>query len=123
MGRTLGSEGSGAFADSTLDAIFVSRFGNDSLLYSQSRFGYTFGPRALRMQFQWNANATIDTQRQYWANFLETGPGLRFRTDSMPAGMYVTTSLLRGVYLVNGGNPRGPNFYDVRTGVWYAFTR
>ena len=65
VGHTLGSEGSGAFADSTLDAIFVSRFGNDSLLYSQSRFGYTVGPHSVRVQFYWNANATIDTQRQY----------------------------------------------------------
>ena len=44
-GKTLASESPGAFADTTLDAIFVSRFGNDSLLYSQSRFGYTLGPR------------------------------------------------------------------------------
>ncbi len=122
-GRTLGSEASGAFADSTFDAVFVSRFGDDSLFYSQSRFGYSIGPRALRLQVYWNANATVDTQRQYWANFLETGPGLRFRAAWMPAGMYVTTNLLRGVYLVNDGNPRGPNFYDVRTGVWYAVTR
>jgi len=123
VGRGLGGEGSGAFADSTLDAIFVSRFGDDSLVYSQSRFGYTLGPRAVRVQLYWNANATIDTRRQYWANFLETGPGLRFRADWMPPGMYVTTSLLRGVYLIDGENPRGPNFYDVRTGIWYAITR
>ncbi len=41
----------------------------------------------------------------------------------MPTGMYVTVNLLRGAYLVNQGNPRGPNFYDLRMGVWYAFTR
>lgn len=122
-GRTLGGESSGAFADTTLDAIFVSRFGNDSLIYSQSRLGYTLGPRAFRAQIYCNANATIDSKRQYWANFLETGPGVRARTAGMPAGMFVTVNLLRGAYLVNQGNPRGPNFNDLRVGVWYAFTR
>ena len=29
---------------------------------------------------------------------------------------------LRGAYLVNSGNPRGPNFNDIRAGVWYAFS-
>ncbi len=123
MGRILTAESSGRFVDTTLDAIFVSRFGNDTLLYSQSRIGYTLGPRALRAQLYWNANATVDTERQYWANFLETGPGLRMRTEAMPASMFVTANLLRGAYLVNQGNPRGPNFNDLRVGVWYAFTR
>jgi Tfp pilus assembly protein PilF len=122
-GKTLASKSPGAFADTTLDAIFVSRFGNDSLLYSQSRFGYTLGPPALRVQVYCNANATVDAQRQYWANFLETGPGLRFRASAIPTGMWVTVNLLRGAYLVNQGNPRGPNFFDLRMGVWYAFTR
>ena len=122
-GKTLASESAGAFADTTLDAIFVSRFGNDSLVYSQSRFGYTVGPARARVQVYWNANATVDAQRQYWANFLETGPGVRFRASAMPAGMCVTVNLLRGAYLVNQGNPRGPNFNDLRMGVWYAFTR
>jgi Tfp pilus assembly protein PilF len=122
-GKTLGSESPGAFADTTLDAIFVSRFGNNSLVYSQSRFGYTLGPRPLRVQVYCNANVTVDAQRQYWANFLETGPGIRFRAAAMPAGMFVTVNLLRGAYLVNEGNPRGPNFFDLRMGVWYAFTR
>jgi Tfp pilus assembly protein PilF len=122
-GRLLTGESAGAFADTTLDAIFVSRFGKDSLLYSQSRVGYTVGPRAVRAQIYWNANATVDTQRQYWANFLETGPGARVRTEAMPASMYLTVNLLRGAYLVNQSNPRGPNFNDLRVGLWYAFTR
>ncbi len=29
------------------------------------------------MQVYWNANVTFDVQRQYWANFVETGPGIR----------------------------------------------
>lgn len=123
VGAALSGESSGTFADTMLDGVFVSRFGNDSLLYLQTRLGYSFGPKALRAQAYWNANATVDVQRQYWANYLETGPGLRWRTDWMPAGMFLTANLLRGVYLINSGNPRGPNFNDVRLGVWYAFTR
>jgi len=31
-------------------------------------------------------------------------------------------NLMRGVQTVNQGNPRGPTFFDLRAGVWYAFT-
>jgi len=56
-----------------LDGVFVSRFGNDFLVYDQTRLGYAFGPTTLRGQLSWNANLTFDSQRQYWANFGETG--------------------------------------------------
>ncbi len=123
VGRILTAESPGKFADTTLDAIFVSRFGNDWLVYSQSRFGYTFGQRAVRAQVYWNANATLDSQRQGWANYLETGPGVRLRTAAMPQSMYLTVNLFRGAYLLNQGIVRGPNFNDLRVGMWYAFTR
>jgi Tfp pilus assembly protein PilF len=122
-GRILTAESPGAFADTTLDAIFVSRFGNDWLAYSQSRIGYALGRRAFKAQLYCNANLTVDSQRQAWANFVETGPGIRFRTAAMPTSMYLTASLMRGAYLINLGNPRGPNFNDLRIGLWYAFTR
>jgi hypothetical protein len=123
IGQTLAGESHGVFADSTLDAIFVSRFGNDFLVYSQSRVGYTFGSREFRAQLYMNANATIDDQRQYWANFVEAGPGIRIHAAAMPTSMYLTVNLLRGAYLINQGNPQRPNFNDLRVGVWYAFTR
>ena len=122
IGHTLGGEAPGLFADSTLDAIFVSRFGDDFLVYSQSRAGYTLGPREFRAQVYLNVNATIDDQRQYWANFVESGPGIRIHSSAMPQSMYFTVNLLRGAYLINQGNPQGPNFNDFRVGVWYAFT-
>ena len=122
-GKILTSEASGAFADTALDAIFVSRFGNDWLVYSQSRIGYTLGPKGLRVQIYWNGNLTVDALQQYWANFLETGPGVRWRMAGMPPGMYATVNLVRGAYIRNAGNPRGPNYNDLRAGVWYAFTR
>jgi Tfp pilus assembly protein PilF len=123
FGQTLAGESRGVFADSTLDAIFVSRFGNDFLVYSQSRVGYTIGPREFRAQLYMNGNITFDDQRQYWANFVETGPGIRIHSASMPQSMYVTVNALRGAYLVNRDNPQKPNFNDFRVGVWYAFTR
>jgi tetratricopeptide (TPR) repeat protein len=123
IGRSLNSESSGWFADTAADAVFISRFGNDFLIYDESRIGYSTGPLAFRMQFFWNGNFTIDTQRQIWANFLETGLGVRFRAAWMPPSMYVTASLLRGAYPLNTEGTRPANFNDFRSGVWYAFTR
>ncbi len=123
IGHTLTGESPGAFADTTLDAIFVSRFGNDFLVYSQSRAGYTVGPREFRAQLYVNANITFDDQRQAWANFAEAGPGLRIHSAAMPAPMYVTVNLLRGGYLIGQDGLRRANFNDLRVGVWYAFTR
>ena len=118
-GHSLQGEGGGWFADTTADGVFVSRFGNDFLLYSQSRVGYTLGPKMFRAQFYCNGNLTLDTSRQAWANFGETGPGVRVHHALMPEGMYFTVNLLRGMYMVKTGNS---NFNDFRLGVWYAFT-
>jgi len=104
------------FAETNDDGVFISRFGNDSLVYSQNRTGRTFGEN---VQVYWNWNATVDATGQYWANTAETGPGVRFRLNPLQ----FTVNFLRGAYLVNQGNPYRPNFNDVRIGVWYAFTR
>jgi Tfp pilus assembly protein PilF len=122
IGAKLGDESPGWFGASTTDGVYISRFGKDSLLYQQMRVGYTAGSLALRAQFHWNANVTVDSKRQGWANFAETGPGIRFRTSMMPASMFVTVDLMRGVYLIHGGYSQ-PNFVDLRLGVWYAVTR
>ena len=122
IGRALGSESSGWFADTAVDAVFISRFGNDFLVYDQSRLGYSLGPAAFRTQFFWNANLNFDAQRQIWANFFETGPGVRIRAAWMPPSMYVTTSLLRGAYLLNSFGASPATFGDFRSGIWYAFT-
>ena len=116
----------GFFFETNEDGIFVSRFQKDMFLYSQNRTGYTFAPAeafgSLQAQFFWNYNATVDRLRQYWANYVETGPGLRFRFQAMPKSMLFSVNLMRGFYTVNQGNPRRPNFWDVRAGFWYAFT-
>jgi tetratricopeptide (TPR) repeat protein len=99
------------YAQTELDALYISRFDNDFLMYSQTRLG-------LR-NIYWNVNATIDARRQDWANFLETGPGIRI---PLPQSMYLTFNALRGRYLID--NPaRRPTFNDLRAGLWYSFVR
>jgi Flp pilus assembly protein TadD len=118
IARAWRSESTNWFADTTIDAVYFSRFGNDVLAYAQNRLGYTAGPPELRTQLYWNANATIDSKRQDWANFFETGPGLRFTSSRMPKSMYLTVNALRGAHLIDAR----PHFTDLRTGLWYAIT-
>jgi Flp pilus assembly protein TadD len=126
FGHMMGSS-HGLYFETNDDAVFVSRFQNDMLFYSQNRAGYTLpsteGAGGLEAQLYWNVNATTDRLRQYWANFAETGPGLRFRFRNMPKSLLFSVNFLRGAYLVNLDNPRRPNYFDLRIGIWYAFTR
>jgi Tfp pilus assembly protein PilF len=119
IGHNIGPESHGVFFESTNDAVFVSRFGNDTLFYSQNHFGYTF---PWQFQVFWNGNITKDLKQQYWANYYEHGPGIKFRFKGMPPALSLTVSALRGNYLIQEGNPRGPRYNDIRAGLWYAFT-
>ncbi|HWR49470.1 MAG TPA: tetratricopeptide repeat protein [Bryobacteraceae bacterium] len=122
FGAPLGGEARGMFAETSVDGVFLSRFDNDFLAYWQTRAGYTLpdaGP--LRWQVYANANLTGDARGQAWANLGEVGPGLRFRLEPLPATFSV--NLLRGAYTRGGYEPRGPNFVDLRIGLWYAFSR
>ncbi len=125
FGNLLTKGSHGKFAETNMDGVFISRFSDDSILYSQNRAGYTLrsaeGAGGLHGQLVWNANVTADAKRQYWANYVETGPGVRFRFENSP--LLFSVSLLRGAYLVNEYNPRRPNYSELRVGVWYAFTR
>ena len=122
-GHLLGAEAPGWFVETHDDGVFVSRFDNDVVVYSQNQAGYTL-PQAggLRWQAYWNMNVTFDARLQYWANFYETGPGLRFHFPGMPEALVFSVNALRGAYLQNEGNPRGPVFSDLRAGFWYALT-
>ena len=126
FGNVLAPGRHGAFAETDDDGIFVSRFSNDTLVYSQNRTGYTWreteSAGGFHAQIFWNWNATVDALHQYWANYVETGPGIRFRFQALPSLLFSVNGM-RGAYLVNQGNPRGPNFNDLRVGIWYAFSR
>jgi tetratricopeptide (TPR) repeat protein len=127
FGHLLSGTGHGYFAESANNGVFVSHFSNDTLLYSQTRTGYTFRPPenwgGFQVQVYWNWNLTADVQRQYWANYVEFGPGVRMRIPSFPRHMLLSVDALRGSYLINEGNPHRPVFNDLRAGIWYAFTR
>jgi tetratricopeptide (TPR) repeat protein len=128
VGHLLTGGSHGLFAETNDDAVYVRRFENDTLFYSQNRSGYTLrqaeiGFAGLHPQLYWNFNATTDVKRLYWANYMEIGPGLRFRLGGRATPLLFSVNLFKGKYLVNAGNPRGPTFNDVRIGVWYAFSR
>lgn len=126
VGHLLTQGSHGLFAETNDDVIYVSRFDRDTLLYSQNRAGFTLPQPetalgGIHVQLYWNSNVTVDVKRLYWANTAETGPGIRFRFPRWP--LLFSVDALRGGYLVNEGNPRGPRFTDLRAGVWYAFSR
>jgi hypothetical protein len=123
-GELLGGEASGWFAQTQDDGVFVSRFGNDFLAYSQNQAGYTLPAHGgLRAQVYWNGNITADVRRQYWANFVEHGPGVRLRWDALSPSLVFSVNVLRGAYLRSAESPLGPSYSDVRAGFWYAFTK
>lgn len=116
----------GLYLETNDDAVFVSRFQNDMIYYSQNRSGYTFATRegfgGFQPQLYWNANFDADRLHEYWANTVETGPGFRFRFRDFPRALF-SVNFLRGAYTINLDNPRRPNYFDLRVGLWYAFTR
>jgi tetratricopeptide (TPR) repeat protein len=124
-GHHIRSEKPGMFFETNADGVFISRFGDDFLAYSQNRVGFT--PRVfenlrdLRLQVFWNANLTMDSKRQAWANFAEFGPGVRFRFAGMPPSLMFSINVARGAYTMPQDQQR-PNFYDIRVGFWYAVT-
>ena len=126
FGHLMGGS-NGFFFESNEDGVFVSRFQDDMLVYSQNRAGYTFAKTETaslqQAQIYLNLNGTADRLGQYWANYVESGPGLRFKIRQLPKGMLFSVNFMRGVYTVNQYNPRRPNFFDLRAGFWYAFTR
>jgi tetratricopeptide (TPR) repeat protein len=125
-GRHIRSEKPGFFFETNADGVFISRFANDFLAYSQTRAGFTPAPLnsfgGLRTQLYLNGNFTMDDKRQPWANFAEAGPGIRFTWPFMPSSLMFSVNFLRGAYTIPQYGARKPNFYDLRAGFWYAIT-
>ncbi len=118
-GRGILSENPGLFLENTNDAVYLSRFAWNLLLYTQNRVGYKLPDwHGLQWQAGWNMNLTTDRKGEAWANFIDTGPAFRFRHRQLPSSMVVSVDLLRGTYLRQSGG-----YYDIRIGVWYAQTR
>jgi hypothetical protein len=124
FGHLLGNPKRGALFETNDDAVYLSRFDHDLLLYSQNRLGYSVRlGDVLSLQAHWNLNITADARRQYWANIVESGPGIRLGIQGLPRSMRFSVDLLRGAYLITVGNPWPLAFNDVRVGVWYAMSR
>jgi tetratricopeptide (TPR) repeat protein len=124
FGKGIHSRQAGWFFETNKDIAVLSRFRWDLLFYTQNRAGYTLpalGP--LEWQAVWNVNLTADRNREPWANFTDTGPGLRFRLKRMPASMVWSLDWLRGAYWIREGNPFQAVYHDIRAGFWYAVTR
>jgi hypothetical protein len=122
-GAALGGERAGWFLETTGDSVYISHFDEDLINYAQGRFGYTAKLAGVATQTFWSQNFTFDVKGQYWANFMETGPAFRLHPPGAPRPVWINVSALHGVYLRNEGNPRRPNFNDIRIGIWYAFTK
>ena len=124
FGSLLGSHSPGLFYETTGDAVYVSRFDKDWLFYSQHRIGRTFHAFGGNyLQIYGNGNYVRDVKAQYWANSVEFGPGAKIHPPWLPPNVYFAADWLRGVYTNNIGNPRGPNYTDLRLSFWYAVSR
>lgn len=122
-GRVMGANSGGWFTETHADGVFVSRFDDDFLIYSQSRAGYTLPSiPGIHTQLCAIANITTDVKQLYWANTAEAGPSFQMRAKFLPPGSTFTADAVRGFYMINRDNPRHPNFFDFRAGFWYAFT-
>lgn len=122
-GAFLNREQGGWFLETLDDNVYISHFDRDLINYVQLRAGYSGRVGGIHTQAFWSQNVTFDAKQQYWANFIETGPGLRFHPPGLPASVWISLSAVHGIYLRNEGNPGRPNFNDIRLGVWYAFTK
>lgn len=124
-GNLLGGARKGWFHEVNLDGVYASRFRHDVLVYAQNRTGFTLPAAWSGTQGQvylvWNF--TADTRGEYWGNAAEAGIGFRLRSPVFPAGMSWRAEFVRGAHLRNGSNPWGPNYWDFRSGIWYAHTR
>ncbi|MCX6594624.1 MAG: tetratricopeptide repeat protein [Acidobacteria bacterium] len=114
-GTNLGAERGGWFSATTNEVNFASRFDHTWLFRSENRLGWTWGT----VQVGGVATAHTGTKGQYWYNFVEAGPSFRTR---LPGPVILTVDALRGHHTVQTGNPRGPGYFDLKIGLWYAFT-
>jgi hypothetical protein len=117
----MGSPETGRFVETGIDATYLSRFHNDVIGYSQTRYGVTWkSTRSIEAQTYLAGNFTVDTRREYWANFFEAGLGMRVRFAFMPPATQFRIELLRGTYTSHNVSPAPPGYWDLRIGVWYA---
>ncbi len=117
-GAQLGTE-SGWFSRTEGSANYASRFGQNVLLGLRPRWGYVWGPVEVAVV----AGVSRDLRGQYWGNFLEAGPSVRWRLPRpLLAGVTFQAEWVRGYHYAGQGNPGRPGYHDARVGLWYAIT-
>lgn len=121
-GRLFGNPESGRFAESHVDGVYIHRHWDDKILYVQNAAGYTVGTaEGAAWSAYMNFNLVADSGGDQWANKIEYGPGMRFVVKGMPRGMSIRYDILRWRRTMPN-SPIGVGGWDVRTGLWYAFT-
>lgn len=127
VGASLLAKEPGWFAETMNDLVYIHRFNRDTLAISRNRIGHHFGSKealgGLQLQLYVNLNANTDFKREAWANFVEAGPGIRFRWAWMPPSVSFTFSTLRGHHPIARGDGRPNTYTDFQAGLWYAYTR
>ncbi|MCW5965248.1 MAG: tetratricopeptide repeat protein [Bryobacterales bacterium] len=127
VGASLLAKRAGWFAETMNDLVYIHRFNRDTLAISRNRIGHHFGSKVglggLQLQLFLNLNANMDFKREAWANFVETGPGIRFRWAWMPPSVSFTFSTLRGYHPIARSDGRPNTYTDLQAGLWYAYTR
>jgi tetratricopeptide (TPR) repeat protein len=114
-GAALGTETPGAFFSTTNEANYAQRFANALLLRTENRAGWTLG----RVQIGAVTILGASTLRDYWANFAEAGPSVRFR---LPFRATLSADAVRGRHLSTQNLAGRASYYDLRIGIWYALT-
>jgi hypothetical protein len=127
LGKSLLATSPGWFGETMNDLVYIHRFDRNTLAISRNRVGRHFGALetagGLQVQLFLNMNVNADFKREAWANFVEAGPGVRFRWQGLPPSMSFTFSVLRGFHPIPRIDNRPNTYTDFQAGLWYAFSR
>ena len=98
------------FVEAGGDAAYYTRLA-DCIAYGQSRQGFRFAQfgKAAALDAYAFENLTMDTEGNYYDNYFEVGPGMRFVTSPVGAAVFTTSvEYVVGSYLGrNEGDTRG----------------
>ncbi len=113
----------GRFVETTLDAVYLSRFGHNAIGYAQTKAGYQLPKiRGVFQQPFLAVNLVHDVRGDYFNHLLEVGPGYRVGLEKFNRFSVYLTSL-RGIYTSKGSRMQltgRPNYVDIRLVFWYA---
>jgi len=122
-GPGLFSDERGRFVETTLDFVYLSRFGHNGIAYAQTKAGYQLPKISGVFQQPFLAvNLVHDVRGDYFNHLAEFGPGYRVGLEKFKS-FNVYLAALRGVYTSQGSRMQRtgrPNYWDIRLVFWYA---